>query len=291
MNKSNAANAPARIRVVVAGIAGGVLLLGAALFGPAWADGPSGPAVSTVNGKISAAGGDIGGHGGGVSEGSFSFPIGYSFGGQLDAAGGGANGRGLYGVDGQGFWRDPSVGLVGGFAVHAAHGIAVGSNVTAKGSYVNRYGVEAEDYIGRFTPSIAAGYQEGNLLQKNGGFGILDLAWYPIDNLQLSGGGDINSAHSRALLGAEYQLGLAALPGLTTFAEAGITGQRDSYVLVGLRIYFGPDKTLIRRHREDDPSSPIGNTLNSSFQTNGPATPACTPPKHIIGGVCRLPPT
>ncbi len=290
MNKFNAADAPARIHVVVAAIAGGVLLLGAALSGPALADGPTGPAVSTVNGKVSAAGGDIGGHGGGVSEGSFSFPIGYSFGGQLDAAGGGANGRGLYGVDGQGFWRDPSFGLVGGFVVHSAHGIA-GSNVTAKGAYANRYGLEAEDYIGRFTPSIAAGYQEGNLLQKNGGFAVLDLAWYPLDNLELSGGGDLNSAHSRVLLGAEYQLGLAALPGLTGFTEAGLTGQRDSYALVGVRIYFGPDKTLIRRHREDDPSTPIDNDQGTSYSTNGTNTtpPACLPPKMIIFGVCKLP--
>ena len=275
---SNAMKSSGRARSALAGMACLTLLLGAALSGPALADGPSGPAVSTVNGKVSAAAGDIDGHAGGLSEASISFPIGYSFGGQLDAAGGGANGRGLYGVDGQGFWRDPSVGLIGGFAVHAAHGIAAPSNFKAKGSYANRYGIEAEDYIGRFTPSIAAGYQEGNLL-KNGGFGILDLAWYPLDNLQLSGGGDFNSAHSRALLGAEYQLGLAALPGLTTFAEAGLTGQRDSYALVGLRIYFGPDKTLIRRHREDDPSSPIGNDQGASYSTNGNTTTTTT---HII---------
>ncbi len=179
----------------------------------------------------------------------------------------------------------PSAGLVGAFVVHSAHGIT-GSNLTTKGAYANRYGVEAEDYIGRFTPSIAIGYQEGNLLKKNGGFGIVDLAWYPLDNLQLSGGADINSAHSRALLGAEYQLGLAALPGLTTFAEAGLTGQRDSYALVGLRIYFGPEKTLIRRHREDDPSTPIDNDQGSSYQNNGPTTKTCPAGYHLVGSTC-----
>ncbi|MDE2165113.1 MAG: hypothetical protein KGJ66_02090 [Alphaproteobacteria bacterium] len=221
--------------------------------------------MSAVNGKVSAAAGDIGGHGGVLGAGSVSVPLAYSFGAQFDAAGGGANGRGLWGVAGQGFWRDPAVGLVGGLVVHAARGIAAGSNATAKGTYVNRYGVEAEDYLGRFTPSLAAGYQDGNLLRKPGGFAVLELGWYPVDDLELAGGGDLNSAHSSVLLGGEWQPGLAALPGLTGFVMAALSGQRDSYALVGVRLYFGPVKPLIRRHREDDPDSPIPDTLNSAY--------------------------
>jgi len=50
--------------------------------------------------------------------------------------------------------------------------------------------------------------------------------------------------------------------------------------------YFGPDKTLIRRHREDDPSSPIDNDLGTGYSTNGTTTPKCGPGQILINGVC-----
>jgi len=56
-----------------------------------------------------------------------------------------------------------------------------------------------------------------------------------------------------------------------------------------VRFYFGQkDKTLIRRHREDDPTN-WNNGANSTFGNGGSQTPACLPPKRIIGGVCQLP--
>ncbi|HZL58071.1 MAG TPA: hypothetical protein VFC38_00065 [Stellaceae bacterium] len=232
-------------------VAGGVAtLLGALLPGMAWAEGP---AVSAVNGKLSVEGGEGNAHPMGIMSGSLTVPLGYSFGGQLDVAGGGSNGQGLWGVAGQGFWRDPGMGLIGGLASYTDRGIATNKFVTTKDINVQRYGADGEAYLGQFTPSAAIGYQDGRV--KHGAFATLDLAWYPLDDLQLSGGADLNPARSMALLGAEYQLGLAALPGLSTFAEAGISGSRASYALVGFRFYFGPAKTLIRRHREDDPPS------------------------------------
>jgi hypothetical protein len=231
------------------------------LLGPAWADGP---AVSTVNGKASLAGGDMNAHAAGIGEGSISFPLGYSFGGQLDSLGGVDNGQGLWGVAGQGFWRDPGVGLFGAVASHSDRGVA---STLSKGTYVNRFGGEGALYLGAFTPEAAAGYQNGNA--KTGGFATLDLGWYPVDDLRLTGGVDLSPTHSHALLDAEYQLGLAALPGLSAFAESGLSGQRDSYVLVGMRIYFGPAKTLIRRQREDDPDNPILTGAGSGLNGNG----------------------
>jgi hypothetical protein len=190
-------------------------------------------------------------HPSGVAQGSLSIPLCYSFGSQFDVAGGVGNGQGFWGAAGQGFWRDPGVGLVGAVALHSDNGIAG----TSKHAYVNRYGGEGSLYLGNFTPEVAVGYQNGN--SKTGAFAVLDLGWYPLDNLWLSGGVDLNPGHTHALLGAEYQLGLQALPGLSVFAESAISGQRDSYALTGFRVYFGPDKMLIRRHREDDPESPI----------------------------------
>ncbi len=233
-------------------VGGLTTLLGVVGPGVAQADGP---AVSQVNGKMSGAGGDIAGHGGGVAEGSITLPIGQSFGAQFDGEGGSSNQRFLWGVAGQAFWRDPTVGLLGGVVTRGEHGI-LNPKRGPTSAFANRYGAEGEVYLGQFTPSAAAGYQE-QLSKKGGGFLVLDLAWYPTDDLQLSAGGDLNVSRSRALLGAEYQTGIHLLGGLTTFAEAGITGSRDSYALAGFRVYFGPDKTLIRRHREDDPTSPI----------------------------------
>ena len=265
-------------RTSVAGVAIAALL--GMTCGAALADGP---AVSGLNAKASLSGGEVDGNMAGVAEGSVAFPIGHSFGGQLDAAAG-TNGRQIWGVAGQGFWRDPAQGLIGGFVMHANHGVAHSKTVTANGAGINRFGVEGEYYYGQFTPAAAAGYQNGGI-KKSGGFVVLDLAWYPLDDLQLSGGGDLNSSHSRVLFGAEYQLGVAALPGLTTFMTAGITGQRDSYALAGVRLYFGgPAKTLIRRHREDDPANPTINGLDSSY-TN---TTGGTAPPTGCGGGCEL---
>jgi len=52
--------------------------------------------------------------------------------------------------------------------------------------------------------------------------------------------------------------GIHALPGLSVFAEAAAFGAGLKYGLVGFRYYFGADKTLIRRQREDDPPSTTG---------------------------------
>jgi hypothetical protein len=220
----------------------------------AWAQAATGQAVSTLNGKASLAGGEMDAHPAVVGEGSVSFPLAYSFGGQIDLAGGADHGTGLWGAAAQGFWRDPGKGLVGAVALHSSTNLVVTNtaNATAR---LNRYGGEAAAYLGAFTPEAMVGYQNGN--GKTGAFGVLDLGWYPIDDLRLTGGVDLNPGHTDALLGAEYQLGLKQIPGLTTFVESAISGQRDSYALVGLRIYFGPAKTLIRRQREDDPESPI----------------------------------
>jgi hypothetical protein len=239
-------------------VAGGIAtLLGMLAPGQSFADGP---AVSAVNAKASLEGGEMNAHPTGVAEGSLAFPLGYSFGGQVDAAGGDNNGQGLWGIAGQGFWRDPGIGLLGATALHSDRGI---SSTLSKGVYVNRFGGEGAAYLGQFTPEAGVGYQNGNA--KSGGFAVLDLGWYPLDDLRLTGGVDINPSRTHALLGGEYQLGLAALPGLAVFVESGISGHRDSYALTGFRIYFGPAKTLIRRHREDDPESPIIGGMSSGL--------------------------
>jgi hypothetical protein len=65
----------------------------------------------------------------------------------------------------------------------------------------------------------------------------------------------VAAGDSVAKFGAEYQPGVKALPALSVFADAEIGEDDWNRVFVGLRFYFGGEtKSLIRRHREDDPS-------------------------------------
>ena len=228
-------------------------LLGAAFPGQARA---SDPAVSAVNGKLAIEGGTVDGHWSGIGDGSITLPLGHSFGAQADVMGGMVHDRSIWGFSGQGFWRDPARGLLGGFASHVARTVPeTNSTIDA-----NRYGGEGEYYHGKYTATLAAGAQTGHV--PRGGFTVVAVKWYPTDNLMLSAGADIKPGPSLALLGAEYQLSGRTLPGLSVFANAGISdkngqesGQKDGYAFAGFRYYFGPAKSLIRRHREDDPPS------------------------------------
>jgi hypothetical protein len=259
-------------------VAGGVAaLLGSLMPGLAHADDSSPPAVSQVNGKISAEGGIAHDQAVGIAAGTITAPVGHSFGFQLDAAGGTSSGSGLWGLAAQGFWRNPKLGMLGGFV---SHSVARSDNKYTASSDMNRYGAEGAYYLGQFTPSASVGLEHlispgGN---HNGPFGTLDLAWYPNDNLMLSLGGDKNPNKSLGELQGEYQLGLASLPGLSVFAEGASGGNRDNMLIAGFRYYFGPAKTLIRRHREDDPPSLLTGMGAIPNYTQSPAPSGYTPP-------------
>jgi len=259
--------------MVVGGLA---TLLGSAFGGSALAQSQQAidlPAVSQINGKISAEGGGGAGHPLGEGIGSITAPVGHSFGVQLDGGVGSSNGNMVWGVAGQGFWRDPNIGLLGVFSTHMHLDLSLpGEN----GVQLTRTGVEGEYYFAQFTPSVQIGDQTSGA--HRGAFGVLNLSWYPLDNLELKGGADLNPGRDLALLSGEYQLGLSSLPGLSVFAESGISGSRDNYALVGFRYYFGPDKTLIRRHREDDPPALVINQiLGATFANIRPAATTCAP--------------
>ena len=216
--------------------------LGAGVAGSAMADGS---AVSGPNAKISIGAGDTDGDATGLATGSVSFPVGDKFGAQIDGAFGGVGGDAAGGIGGHLFWRDPDKGLLGLTAAFAGRD-SRGPNSGG------RAGVEGELYLGQFTTGASAGYQFGEI--DHGGVGSINLRWYGTDDFMLSGGGAVAAGDSIARFGAEYQPGVKALPGLSVFADAEF-GEHDwDRVFVGLRFYFGgKTKSLIRRHREDDP--------------------------------------
>jgi hypothetical protein len=240
------------------------------------------PAVSGFNGKIAIMGGVwkdapasnfsavFGGkqHTVGILEGSLSAPLGHSFGVQVDGAvGTDEAGHNMWGVGGHLFWRDPAQGLAG----------LIGSYSTRVDDYLGgaterqmiRTGAEGEIYFEQFTAAARGGYQwvtiqQGDTLQ--GLFGSIDLMWYVTPDLMVRGGGEYSEGPGGAFTaGLEFQPSHVSISGLTFFAD-GALGDESYRALGGLRYYFGAgSKSLIDRHRKDDPSNLVTQSF-SGFQ-------------------------
>lgn len=257
---------------------------------PFFADISSGtkPAVDGVNGKLQIDGGAAQGNavnisgipglsprqsstnwkGMGGAIGTITVPIGHSFGAQLDMGAGALGNRPLGEAAGHLFWRDPDKGLVGVYGSGMLLGSKVGKGVwTAAGEF--------ETYLGQFTGRAILGVQGasafiGNVsaryINANGGKSAFNVAdyfhdqveatFYPLDDLALSVG-HIYSFNRNAVTG-EVEYLLPQFRGGNIAPSAFISGaygwNNSSNIMAGIRIYFGNhDKSLIRRHREDDP--------------------------------------
>ena len=223
-----------------------------------------GPAVSAPNGKIEALGGSLDGDSTKALAGSLSVPMGDLVGVQIDGAYGELdNDDKLIGIGLHLFVRDPSQYLLGLNVIH----------VELEDTEMRRYALEGEYYMGPFSLTAMLGQQEGDV--DDAGFGSLDLRWYPLDDLMLEVGGSIADSDEMLHLGAEYQ----ALAGLSVFADLA-TGDDDyDHVLVGARYYFGTQKPLIRRHREDDPANNLVTKLLLGLDNSPGASRPVLPPE------------
>lgn len=244
--------------------------------------------------------------------GSAAFPLGRSFGLQLDAAVASSGSRFNAGVGGHAFWRDPSKALLGVYASASYFG-------RAGGLAVGRVGPEAEIYLDRVTLQAVGGVEFGS--NKGAAFGhpwftpvgtfltlnqnavktrffdIASIAFYPTDDLKLSIGQRYVFGKLAATAGAEY-LVTHGPTAMSIFAE-GRLGQRGaSAVFGGLKVYFGQkDKSLIRRHREDDPinyhmdTTTSGGALGNNGGAGGGFLPTenCTQPtsRTLMGAAQR----
>ena len=206
-----------------------------------------GPAVSWPNARVSAGVGATDGDATGLVFGSATIPVDDQYGAQADALLGAVGDDAVWGVGGHLFWRDPDKGLLG---VTAGY-IGVDDSDSDSGG---RIGAEGEMYSGQFTTVARGGYQFGEI--DDGGFGSADLRWYATDDFMLSGGAAVATGDYIVRFGAEYQPNLSAWEGLSVFADAEIGDDDWDRIFFGLRFYVGGEtKSLIRRHREDDPSS------------------------------------
>ncbi|MBK1867375.1 hypothetical protein [Taklimakanibacter albus] len=207
------------------------------------------PAVSAVNGKVEGAGGyadsenekgDLAWEAGG----SLSLPLGCLLGFQADIGASNKLDDTQYGAIGHLFIRDPQTYLFG----------VTGGGVDGDDTKLYAVGPEAEVYLGNLTLEAWGGYL--NIDQDDGGgkdsgFIIGDVAYYPTDDLRLSVGGKLVDDQQGLRAGFEYQIG--GMP-MSVYSKADYGDDDFFSILGGLRFYFGgEDKSLIRRHREDDP--------------------------------------
>lgn len=180
---------------------------------------------------------------------SFTIPVGETFGLQGDLAVGSFADEWVGGGALHAFTRDPSSYLLG----------VTGGIVMADGAVLGALGVEGELYLDRLSLEGWAGwaaleYDDILLTDESGFFGIGDIAYYPTDDWRLSIGVASILGSESLKLATEYQ-----------FADLGFplsgTGELRAYdtgawsAKIGIKGYFGgePDKSLIDRHRQDDP--------------------------------------
>ena len=215
------------------------------------------PAVSGLNGKIAVYGGyqddEVGDGGVFGLLGSVSVPLGHRYGFQADAQIAAVEDD-LFGrLGGHLFWRNPALGLLG------IYGAVEGYDDTNFDAC--RLAAEGEVYFDRVTARIMAGIEEvdfpGGGGSDLGAFGVADLAYYFNDDLKASVGyRHMNDTHMAAA-GIEYQLQNGFFGSGTSLFAEGRVGENDyAAAWAGVRLYLGAgQKTLIRRHREDDPGA------------------------------------
>lgn len=219
------------------------------------------PAVDRLNGKVDYLGGWMNSDEGHNFSGSISLPVTERFGVQGDALYTHVIGNG-YATDffaggAHFFWRNPNRALVGLFA----------GGESGEAQYSLHAGVEAEYYFHQFTFGLSAGIGHLKYDQPVSFFetdqtrfvGSAFAAWYPVDQLMIEVGyANLFESHlGQAVI--EYQTPLC---GLSLTADAGIGSHDYDYVLLGIRYYFGGNKSLIRRHREDDPGGLLRRVMN-----------------------------
>lgn len=220
------------------------------------------PAVDGINYKFDILGGSLAKQGFGGARGSVSVPLGFRYGLQVDGTATSYDGDFLGAIGGHLFWRDPAVGLLGIYASHT-HWDKFG------GVHSNRVAIEAESYHGLWTFSGILGVESGNSASSQSGmlrttydvdsrfYDILNIYYYLNDNARVSIGHRYLGGKHALAVGGEWAVPLAPKTMGSVFVE-GRVGERDyKSVWAGLRVYFGnSDKSLMRRHREDDPVNP-----------------------------------
>lgn len=226
------------------------MALAAILFGTIPAIAQQAPAVSAPNAKLEFDAGALGLPGlsfMGRAAGTFTVPIGERFGLQADLSASTAPGFTTSGAI-HVFTRDPARYLIGG-----TFGF-----VRSPGATVLAAGPEAELYLDRWTVAAWGGVaaaRPSSAATRVSPFIMTNAAYYVTDNWRLNLGVSWLDGYAAVQGGSEYLLSDLSRPVALT-AELRVGQDGAARATLGLRGYFGPDpnKPLIQRHREDDPT-------------------------------------
>jgi hypothetical protein len=255
------------------------------------------PAVSAPNGKLEFDAGalNLPSSFAGRVAGTLTLPVGDTFGIQADFSA--ASVSGFTGSTALHFFtRDPQRYLVGG---------TLGA-VWTPGTAIIAAGPEAELYMDMWTLEAWGGValvQPKSGANHAGVFGMADIAYYPASNFRVSAGVSLLDGYSALHLGTEYLFTEGTIP-LAFTGEARLGQDGSILATIGLRAYFGaPHKSLIDRHRQDDPWDRGGSLLTAVAGYGGggsvPVTPSntsdpsdnhgCTVPYEWNGTACANP--
>ena len=209
---------------------------------------------------------------------SISLPLAERFGLQLDAADVNKFNTNYFGGNAHLFTRDPSSYLFG---------VIGGAASTSNNASLYYVGPEVELYANNVSFEATGGYLNLDLAgtRSDKFFAIADIGFYANDNFRLTVGASSIANFTSGHIGAEYLISDVGLP--VSLTADGRIGQ-DNYIegTVGVKFYFGgPEKSLIRRHREDDPRNrtlDIFNAAGSAFTP--PVVSAGAPPPNCGPG-------
>lgn len=237
------------------------------------------PAVSGVNGKLELWGGTITDPDYSTfrAAGSLSVPVGDDFGIQFDGAIGSIDDEIYGGGAVHMFTRDPEHYLFG----------VTGGYVATDGASLAAIGPEAELYLGRVSLEAWGGWasfdSDFDPLDETGGFFIGDIAYYVTDDWRISAGVSSILGDNAFDLGTEYQFSAAGLPLSLTADFKAYDDDRKS-LMIGIKGYFGePGKSLIDRHRQDDPP----NRMLDLFQAAGDLNKQLSPGDYDNESSCE----
>jgi hypothetical protein len=223
------------------------------------------PAVDGVNGKIEGFGGTLAQRSLYGSEGALSIPLGGQYGAQVDGLLGSWGDRTVGSIAPHLFWRNPAQGLIGFYTSHTWWD-------QFGGIYVGRVAGEGERYSGPITLQGIAGVEYGNsrtnitvtpagtfvqpIDVKTRFFDEINLRYYLTNNWDVFAGHRYLGGANALALGTQVAIPLTLGRGTlaTAFVEGRVGETRAEGVWGGVKIYFGQkDKSLIDRHRQDDP--------------------------------------
>lgn len=253
-----------------------------------------------------------------------ALPVGNQFGVQFDAQIGSLGGDAFGSVVGRYFWRDPGRGLLGFYASETGWARFGGVHVT-------HIAPEFEVYWGRWTLRGLVGVEFGNSASRTtsnttasivnapgggGGGGVLttttitastftetydvktrlfdelSLKYYITDNWTGYAGHRYLGGRHALVVGSEYAVPMGGNRLASVFAEARVGQNAFEGIWAGARMYFGQkDKSLMQRHREDDPLPwdtlfSIVNSVSGTSNTTSSSSLFC-PNGFVSPGVCE----